>query len=82
MPTYEYKCEKCGVFDYFQSIKEDALTVCPQCGSAVKRLLSRNVNVIYKGSGFYTTEYRSSEYKSKAGEEKSSGTTAAAAAAE
>ena len=58
MPTYEYKCEKCGVFDYKQSMKDDALATCPTCGTEVKRLISRNVGVVYKGSGFYTTDSR------------------------
>lgn len=70
MPTYDYKCEKCGIFEYFQSIKDDPLEACPSCGGAVKRLLSRNVNIIFKGSGFYVTDNRSSDYKSKASEEK------------
>lgn len=71
MPTYDYKCDKCGVFEYFQSIKDDPLTTCPHCGGSVTRLLSRNVNIIFKGSGFYVTDNRSSEYKRKANEEKS-----------
>lgn len=58
MPTYEYECKKCGVFEKKQSIKDDALKVCPDCGEEVKRLISRNVGVIYKGSGFYTTDSR------------------------
>jgi len=59
VPTYEYKCEKCGKFEHWQNITEDALTACPTCGSPVKRLISRNVNIIFKGPGFYVTDNRS-----------------------
>jgi putative FmdB family regulatory protein len=65
MPTYEYNCPKCGVIEQFHSIST-VLTECPQCGSKVRRLISRNNNVIFKGSGFYTTDYKSSDHKSKA----------------
>lgn len=65
MPTYEYKCSKCGVFEQFHSINT-VLTICPECGSEVQRLISRNNNIIFKGSGFYTTDNRSGGYKSKA----------------
>lgn len=59
MPTYEYKCEQCGTFEHWQNITEDALAECPTCGSPVKRLISRNVNIIFKGPGFYVTDNRS-----------------------
>jgi putative FmdB family regulatory protein len=59
MPTYEYKCEKCGPFELFQSIKDDALKSCPKCGSKVERLISANVGFVFKGSGFYQTDYKS-----------------------
>lgn len=65
MPTYEYKCEKCGKFEHWQSIKDDPLASCPTCGCPVKRLISNNVNIIFKGSGFYVTDNRSSGYKEK-----------------
>jgi putative FmdB family regulatory protein len=58
MPTYEYECAGCGVFEQKQSIKEDALKECPACKGEVKRLISRNVGVIYKGAGYYTTDSR------------------------
>lgn len=60
MPTYEYRCESCGVFDYFQSITSDPLTECPDCGKPVQRLISRNGNIIFKGSGWHVTDYRDS----------------------
>jgi len=75
MPTYEYQCEKCSkTFDFFQSMKDEPLTVCPkECcqqetwgEGKVKRLLGTGAGLIFKGSGFYTTDYRSSGYKAAA----------------
>jgi len=63
VPTYEYRCPKCGVFEEFQSITAPALEKCPTCGSEVRRLVSRNVSVLYKASGFYTTDYGSNGHK-------------------
>lgn len=65
MPTYEYKCEKCGRFQLNQRITEPALEVCPTCGGPVKRLISQNVGIIFKGSGFYITDNRSPSLKTK-----------------
>lgn len=56
MPVYDYKCEQCGRFEYTQRISEDPLKECPTCGSKVERLISRNVAIIFKGSGFYKTD--------------------------
>ncbi len=58
MPTYEYFCEQCGVFEEFHSMNT-ALTQCPKCQREVRRLISRNNNIIFKGSGFYITDNRS-----------------------
>ena len=59
MPTYEYRCEKCGhEFEAFQSMTEDPLKECPQCGGKVKRLISPGAGLIFKGSGFYITDYK------------------------
>lgn len=66
MPTYEYRCESCGVFDYFQSITADSLKECPDCGKPVQRLISRNGNIIFKGSGWYITDSRSSSGSDRA----------------
>ncbi len=75
MPTYEYACEKCGHnFEKFQSMKDDALTVCPKdlCGKKtwgkgkLKRLMGSGAGLIFKGSGFYITDYRSEGYKQAA----------------
>lgn len=61
MPTYEYKCDKCGyVFEEFQSIKDEPLTECPQCGGKVQRLIGPGAGLIFKGSGFYLTDYKKS----------------------
>lgn len=56
MPIYDYRCENCGRFDKKQKITEEALTVCPTCGGKVERLISKNVGIVFKGSGFYTTD--------------------------
>ena len=59
MPTYEYKCEQCGDrFEYFQSMTSDRLTVCKKCGGHLRRLIGEGSGVIFKGSGFYCTDYK------------------------
>lgn len=58
MPTYDYKCEHCGRFQVTQRITEPPLDKCPTCGQSVERLISRNVSIIFKGSGFYCTDNR------------------------
>ncbi|WP_422444186.1 FmdB family zinc ribbon protein [Thermoanaerobacterium sp. DL9XJH110] len=57
MPVYEYRCSKCGDFEKEQSIKDDPLKTCPTCGGPVKRLISHNVGLVFKGSGFHITDY-------------------------
>lgn len=68
MPTYEYKCECCDhQFELFQSISAKSLRKCPKCGKLkLKRLIGAGAALLFKGSGFYATDYRSSEYKKKA----------------
>jgi putative FmdB family regulatory protein len=67
MPTYEYECPKCGIFDVFQSMKDAHLQKCPTCRSRkIKRLLGRGAGIIFKGSGFYQTDYRSTGYHTDA----------------
>jgi putative FmdB family regulatory protein len=75
MPTYEYACNKCGhEFELFQSMKDKPLTTCPreQCGmkrwgkGAVKKKVGAGAGLIFKGSGFYITDYRSENYKQAA----------------
>lgn len=59
MPTYEYACQKCGYqFEEFQAITADPLKECPECGGEVKRLVSAGAGLIFKGSGFYITDYK------------------------
>lgn len=62
MPTYDYKCENCGhQFETFQSIKADPLKKCPECGEeSLKRLIGAGAGLIFKGSGFYLTDYKNS----------------------
>jgi len=58
MPTYEYKCKDCGFeLEEFQSITDDPLKVCPSCGGELQRVLSGGIGLIFKGSGFYITDY-------------------------
>jgi putative FmdB family regulatory protein len=66
MPTYEYECAGCGErFDHFQSIKDAPIKKCSKCGKLkLKRLIGAGAGVIFKGSGFYTTDYRSPSYHS------------------
>ena len=66
MPTYEYVCPKCGPFDYFQSMKDDPLSRCSTCRRKVKRQIGTGAGLIFKGSGFYQTDYRSESYKKAA----------------
>jgi putative FmdB family regulatory protein len=68
MPTYDYKCDACGhKFEQLQSINAGPLKKCPECGKLkLKRLLGTGVGVIFKGSGFYETDYRSEGYKKAA----------------
>jgi putative FmdB family regulatory protein len=57
MPTYEYECTKCGhTFEAFQSIMDKPLSRCPECRSAVRRVINGGLGVIFKGSGFYSTD--------------------------
>jgi len=68
MPTYDYRCEACGhSFELFQSIKADPVTTCPECREErVRRVIGAGGGFIFKGSGFYITDYaRSSDYKEK-----------------
>ncbi len=75
MPTYEYDCEVCGNnFELFQSISAPPADNCPNCGGAVKRRIHGGVGLIFKGSGFYLTDYKragsTAENKTEGGEEK------------
>ncbi len=73
MPTYEYECKKCGhVFEEFQRITAEPLTKCPKCSGKLVRLPGAGAGIIFKGSGFYATDYRSDSYKRAAKGEGSS----------
>jgi putative FmdB family regulatory protein len=73
MPTYDYVCEACDhQFELFQSIKEDAKRKCPKCRKLrLRRLIGPGAAIVFKGSGFYQTDYRSEAYKKAAAAEKS-----------
>ena len=61
MPTYDYECNTCGyTFEAFQSMSDDPLTKCPECGKKVRRLIGGGIGVIFKGSGFYVTDNKKS----------------------
>ncbi len=78
MPTYEYECTKCGViFERFQSITDEPVKRCPDCRCKVKRLLGSGAGIIFKGKGFYGTDYRSADYKKRASEDKTKSTESA-----
>jgi putative FmdB family regulatory protein len=63
MPTYEYECQKCGHhFELVQSMKDAPKRTCPKCRGRVKRLLGTGAGLIFKGSGFYSTDYRKPSY--------------------
>lgn len=69
MPNYDYECQKCGKrFEVFQSMNDPKLTDCTQenCDGEIKRLLGTGGGIIFKGSGFYQTDYRSSSYQAGA----------------
>ncbi len=76
MPTYDYECDACDhTFEMFQSITAGHIRKCPECGKLkIKRLIGAGSTIIFKGSGFYQTDYRSKEYKSQQKAEKASST--------
>ena len=68
MPTYDYICDSCGhEFEAYESIKADSQTLCPSCAkSTLRRKIGAGAAILFKGSGFYQTDYRSDSYKSAA----------------
>jgi putative FmdB family regulatory protein len=72
MPTYDYECDACGhSFELFQSISEAVKKKCPECGKPkLRRLFGTGAAVVFKGSGFYQTDYRSESYKKAAEKDK------------
>ena len=75
MPTYDYVCDACEhEFELFQSIMEDAKSKCPKCGKLkLRRLIGPGAAIVFKGSGFYQTDYRSESYKKAAAADRSNG---------
>jgi putative FmdB family regulatory protein len=71
MPTYEYQCIDCDyLFEEFQSISDQPITICPNCKGKTRRLISGGTGFLFKGSGFYITENRSKNYKASAEKDK------------
>jgi putative FmdB family regulatory protein len=67
MPTYEYRCRSCGHdFEKFQRMSDEPVADCPECGAPAERRLSPGAGVVFKGSGFYATDYRGGDYKKAA----------------
>jgi putative FmdB family regulatory protein len=59
MPNYEYKCGNCGYkFEKYQKMSDKPIEKCPKCGGTIRRLFSKDVGIIFKGPGFYSTDYR------------------------
>ncbi|HEY0673362.1 MAG TPA: zinc ribbon domain-containing protein [Longimicrobiales bacterium] len=73
MPTYEYRCQKGHDFEVFQRMSEPPVEKCIHCGAAAERKLSAGGGLLFKGSGFYITDYRSDTYKKAAEADKGSG---------
>ena len=70
MPTYDYQCQKGHRFEVFQRMSDDPVAECPECGEAAQRMISGGAGFLFKGDGFYITDYRSDDYKKKASAEK------------
>lgn len=70
MPTYEYRCANGHTFEQFQKISDPPVEACPQCGATAERVLSGGAGLLFKGSGFYITDYRSDTYKKAAESDK------------
>ncbi len=71
MPTYEYRCNTCShEFEEFHSITADPIKICPECEGEVERLISAGNGLIFKGSGFYITDYKNSNRASESKSEK------------
>ena len=71
MPTYDYECAECEhAFEAFHSMSAESISVCPECGGNVRRLIGTGAGILFKGSGFYQTDYRSADYKKAASADK------------
>ena len=74
MPTYEYRCHQGHHFELFQKMSDEPRAECPVCGADSERLLSAGAGFLFKGNGFYVTDYRSDSYKQEASKDESGGT--------
>ncbi|MFG0276120.1 MAG: FmdB family zinc ribbon protein [Phycisphaerales bacterium] len=83
MPTYDYRCNNCGhEFELFQQMRDKPKKKCPECAkNALERLIGLGAGVLFKGSGFYETDYRSQSYKKGAEADKKSSSDAAGSCA-
>ena len=71
MPTYEYECRDCGhEFEVFQQMSDKRLKKCPQCGGKLQRLIGAGAGIIFKGGGFYETDYKRSSGRTRCGSER------------
>jgi putative FmdB family regulatory protein len=70
MPTYEYRCPRGHEFEVFQRISDEPGATCPECGEAAERMISAGGGFLFKGEGFYITDYRSKDYKTRSSAEK------------
>lgn len=71
MPTYEYECQKCGhEFEAFQRMTDEPLKRCPQCRGKIVRKIGTGAGLLFKGNGFYITDYRSDNYRKAASADK------------
>lgn len=69
MPTYDYECPNGHSFEAFQKMTDDPVAACPECGAEARRKISGGAGFLFKGEGFYITDYRSEEYKKRASAE-------------
>jgi len=69
MPTYEYQCPSGHRFDLFQRMSDEPRALCPECGAESQRVISGGAGFLFKGDGFYITDYRSESYKKEASKE-------------
>jgi putative FmdB family regulatory protein len=83
MPTYEYRCPQCGNdFEKFQKMSDDPVADCPACGTQAPRRISAGAGLVFKGSGFYITDYQRGEGYKKAAESDKGGSSSAPAASD
>ena len=70
MPTYDYQCSEGHSFELFQKMSDEPVASCPECGAEARRQISGGAGFLFKGDGFYITDYRSDDYKKKASADK------------